>query len=75
MHYNEASHSSLVAEKSGTLDHAVRILSDDNALVHFDDKIKNKFVPPHSEFNPIDSNSFFLNADGSRMVMDSTVEA
>jgi hypothetical protein len=75
MHYNEASHSSLVAEKTRTLDHPVQILSDDSALVHFEDKIKNKFVPSDSEFNLLDENSFFLNSDGIRTKLESTVEA
>jgi hypothetical protein len=74
MHYNQASHSSLVAEKTRTLDHPVRTLADDSALVHFEDKIKNKFVPPDSEFNLLDANSFFLNADGIRTKIESEVE-
>jgi hypothetical protein len=75
MHYNEASHSSLVADKTRTLDHPVQILSDDSALVHFEDKIKNKFVPSDSEFNLLDENSFFLNSDGIRTKLESIVDA
>ena len=75
MHYNEAAHSGLVAAKTGTLDHRIRILSDDTALVHFDDKIKNKFVTENSEFNLLESNSFFLGADGLRTEVEDSLVA
>ena len=35
MHYDEDRHKALVEEKSKKLDHAVRLISDDIALIHF----------------------------------------
>ena len=35
MHYDEDRHKVLVEEKSRKLNHAVRLISDDIALIHF----------------------------------------
>ena len=43
MHYKSEVHASLVEEKSPELDHPVKVVSDDVALIHFEN-INNKII-------------------------------
>lgn len=44
MHYNEDAHLQLVTERSADLDHSVRIVPDDTALIHFNEDVFNSRI-------------------------------
>ena len=64
MHYNEDAHSKLVTDKSVDLDHSVKIVPDDYALIHFNEGAFNSRVSSDNNVST-SSNVFTLTSDGA----------